>query len=86
MSGKVRERVLAAIARGDITKNRRGHRWWITEDEYRTLTAAELTHLKALVSAGAVRFETAGGYPNGWPVGGYCITPGGPLSRTGGES
>lgn len=70
---RVRERVIAAVAAGDITRNRRGHRWWITETDYRSLTGAERGHLKALLAEGVVRFETAGGYPNGWPIGGYHL-------------
>lgn len=70
---RVRARVLAAVSEGDITRNRRGHRWWLTEIDHRTLTGAERAQLKALLAEGVVRFETAGGYPNGWLIGGYHL-------------
>lgn len=72
----VRSRVLRAVEANDITRNRKGIRWWTSETEYRLLTAAERRHLTALMDEGLVRFETAGGYPNGWSIGGYCLAPG----------
>lgn len=71
----VRDRVLRAVVAGDITERRTGVRWWTSETEYRTLTAAERKHLRALEAEGVIRFETAGGYPNGWRIGGYQLAP-----------
>ena len=68
---QVRQRVLAAVERHEITRDRRGLKWWTSETTYRLLTSAERRHLRALQGAGIVKFFTAGGYPNGWPIGGY---------------
>lgn len=68
----VRERVLAAVERDEITRDRRGVKWWDTETTYRLLTSAERRELRALQSEGVVKFWTAGGYPAGWPIGGYA--------------
>lgn len=71
----VRDRVLAAVKARNITQRRTGHQWWTSEHEYRTLTTAERKHLRALEAEGVIRFETAGGYPNGWRIGGYALNP-----------
>lgn len=70
----VRQRILDAVEREDITRRHSRIRLWLNETEYRTLTRAERAHLFILMREGHVEFVRSGGYPHG--VGYYVRVPG----------